>query len=271
MAAWIRVQGVLDRPLHIAACYVPPGLPAAGLGQFFGHLCRDVLRAREAGYVAVGGDFNGRTGAAVEGDVGDGELSASILPHIGERISVDTTLNAQGRALLGMCQEGGLWIANGRLPGDIPGQWTYHSIQNAGAALVVDYFLLDADLLGVAGATLNVQPPEQCLDHTAIVLTLGEGACLPADTSASGAGPSPAGAEYIVDPSLCLPSRRRSRPGGRRGKGSRHSKLQQLRCGGYTPTLLEHNHTAEFVAARPPLAGRRPGRPAACAAWPARI
>ena len=38
-----------------------------------------------------------------------------------------------------------------------------------------------------------------------------------------------------------------------------------------TPTLLEHNHTAEFVAARPPLAGRRPGRPAACAAWPARI
>ena len=39
----------------------------------------------------------------------------------------------------------------------------------------------------------------------------------------------------------------------------------------YTPTLLEHNHTAEFVAARPPLAGRRPGRPAACAAWPARI
>ena len=37
------------------------------------------------------------------------------------------------------------------------------------------------------------------------------------------------------------------------------------------PTLLEHNHTAEFVAARPPLTGRRPGRPAACAAWPARI
>ena len=122
VAAWVRVQGVVDRPLHIAACYVPPGLPAAGLGQFFGHLCRDVLRAREAGYVAVGGGFNGRTGAAVEGDVGDGELSASILPHIGERISVDTTLNAQGRALLGMCQEGGLWIANGRLPGDIPRQ-----------------------------------------------------------------------------------------------------------------------------------------------------
>ena len=61
MAAWVRVEGVLDRPLHIAACYVPPGLPAAGLGQFFGHLCRDVLRAREAGYVAVGSDFNGRT------------------------------------------------------------------------------------------------------------------------------------------------------------------------------------------------------------------
>ena len=44
--------------------------------------------------------------------------------------------------------------------------------------------------------------------------------------------------------------------------------LQHLRD---TPTLLEHNHTAEFVAARPPLAGRRPGRPAACAAWSARI
>ena len=51
----------------------------------------------------------------------------------------------------------------------------------------------------------------------------------------------------------------------RSGRGGAHPALL------HTPTLLEHNHTAEFVAARPPLAGRRPGRPAACAAWPARI
>lgn len=202
VVAWVRVQGVADRPLHVAACYVPPSLPADGLGQFFGRLLRDVLRAREAGYIAVGGDFNGRTGAAADGVVGDGELVASILPHISERLSVDTTLNAQGRALLGFCREAGLWIANGRLPGDIPGQWTYHSIQNPGAVSVVDYFLLDADLLVDAGATLSVHLPEQCLDHTAIVLALGEGALPPADASAGGTGPSPAGTEYNVDPAL---------------------------------------------------------------------
>ena len=202
VVAWVRVQGVADRPLHVAACYVPPSLPAAGMGQFFGRLLRDVLRAREAGYVTIGGDFNGRTGAAAEGDVGGGEMVASILPHIGERLSVDVTLNAQGKALLGFCREAGLWIANGRLPGDVPGQWTYHSIQNAGAASVVDYFLLDADLLGDAGATLSVHLPEQCLDHTAIVLTLGGGTLPPADASAGDTGPSPAGTEYVVDTAL---------------------------------------------------------------------
>ena len=200
--AWVRVQAVADRPVHIAACYMPPNLSVVGSEQFFGRLLRDVLRAREAGYVAVGGDFNGRTGVAADGDVGDGELAASILPHISERLSVDTTLNAQGRALLGFCREAGLWIANGRLPGDIPGQWTYHSIQNPGATSVVDYFLLDADLLGAAGAALTVHLPEQCLDHTAIVLTLGEGALPQANTHASGVGPSPAGTEFIVDPAL---------------------------------------------------------------------
>ena len=60
----------------------------------------------------------------------------------------------------------------------------------------------------------------------------------------------------------------RKRPSARRSAGlARHCAVLHS----YTPTLLEHNHTAEFVAARPPLAGRRPGRPAACAAWPARI
>ena len=201
VAAWVRVRGVADRPLHIAACYVPPSLPAASLGQFLGRLCRDVLRAREAGYVMVGGDFNGRTGGAADGDVVVGELPGSILPHLGERSSVDTTLNAQGRALLGMCRDGGLWIANGRLPGDTPGQWTYHSIQTPGAVSVVDYFLLDADLLGAPGATLCVHPPEQCLDHAAIVLTLGEGPLPPAEAFAVGTGPSPAGIEFSVDPS----------------------------------------------------------------------
>ena len=53
VVAWVRVQGVADRPLHVAACYVPPNLPAAGLGQFFGRLHRDVLRAREAGTSAA--------------------------------------------------------------------------------------------------------------------------------------------------------------------------------------------------------------------------
>ena len=54
--AWVHVQGVLDRPLRIAACYIPPQLPAARLDAIYARLATDVLDARTSGYVIVAGD-----------------------------------------------------------------------------------------------------------------------------------------------------------------------------------------------------------------------
>lgn len=64
--AWVQVQGLLDRPLHLAACYIPPQQTAAALSAFYSHLLRDVLEAHAYGYVAVAGDLNARTGTASE-------------------------------------------------------------------------------------------------------------------------------------------------------------------------------------------------------------
>ncbi len=199
--AWVQVHGVLDRPLRIAACYIPPQLSAARLDAIYGHLTADVMDAHTSGYVAVAGDVNGRTGSACETaapGVEGGLLQPSQPAH---RVSRDCQINAQGRALLHFCGESGLWIGNGRLPGDAQGEWTFHSLANAGAASVVDYFLLDLDLIAKVGVSLVVHPPALLMDHSVVELVLpawqnGGTADVPA--SDEELGPSPAGPEYKV-------------------------------------------------------------------------
>lgn len=196
--AWVRVQGVLDRPLFLAACYVPPQQSSVQLSGYFSRLLRDVLAAHEAGgYVGVGGDINGRTGGASEAAAGGplGELGQVVVPL---RESRDSVRNPQGRALLEFCEAAGLWIGNGRLPGDFQGEWTFHSLSSAGDASVADYFLLDSDLITRAGMGLRVHPPAELLDHSAIELLIGGTSLAAHRQQGSGLGRSPAGEEYRV-------------------------------------------------------------------------
>jgi hypothetical protein len=193
------VQGVLDRPLFLAACYLPPQQSSAQTSTFYSHLLRDVLAARETGgYVSVGGDVNGRTGGASEAGADGllGELSQTVIPH---RESKDQVLNAQGRALLQFCEAAGLWIGNGRLQGDTPGDWTFHSLACAGDASIVDYVLLDSDLIVRAGVGLQIHPPSELLDHSAVELVIGTVAeAAPRQQGSEGLERSPAGEEYRV-------------------------------------------------------------------------
>lgn len=192
--AWIRVYGVLDRPLHIAACYLPPSQDAHQRNAYYARLAGHVAAAHAAGYVALGGDFNGRIAGALEFEEG------GVVPALTSRESLDMEMNPQGRALLEFCREGGLWIVNGRVPGDRPAQWTFHSISNMGATSVVDYVLLDVDLMSAPHTDMTVLPPGDCLDHGALLLRIGGSApALPPTSSTAALGPSPAGVEYRID------------------------------------------------------------------------
>ena len=124
-----------------------------------------------------------------------------VAPPPLPRASLDRELNARGRELLSFCSEGGLWMANGRLPGDIPGQWTFYSLANAGAVSVADYFLLDTDLISQPGMGLRVCPPAERTDHCVLALELGSDAlpCPAEGTAGEELGPSPAGVEFRVD------------------------------------------------------------------------
>lgn len=117
--------------------------------------------------VVVAGDVNGRTGSACETATAEVRGGALQITQPVSRASKDVELNAQGRALLRFCGEMGLWIGNGRLPGDTPGEWTFHSLAGADATSVVDYFLLDHDLMATPGTSLHVHPPALLMDHSA--------------------------------------------------------------------------------------------------------
>lgn len=192
--AWVRLQGVSDRPLHVAACYLSPAASTAQSAEYFGLLGRDVRAALAAGHVIVGGDFNARTSSAVEVEAATGG-SPLLPPAPMRRLSNDRVLNRRGRALLDFCRESGLWVGNGRLPGDTPAQYTCHSLASAGAVSIVDYFLLCPSLL--SHSTLHVSPPVELMDHSALVLHV-PGAVVP-DVAPPVGGPCPAGPGFRVD------------------------------------------------------------------------
>jgi hypothetical protein len=157
------------------------------------------MDAHTSGYVVVAGDVNGRTGSASETAAAEVEGGVLQLIQPAARASKDAELNAQGRALLRFCGEVGLWIGNGRLPGDTPGEWTFHSLARADATSIVDYFLLDHDLMAMPGKSMHVHQPALLMDHSAVELVLPVQGCAPAEPpAADGLGPSPAGPEYKV-------------------------------------------------------------------------
>lgn len=79
--------------------------------------------------VVVAGDWNARVGD--EGAYpGEDRIGSSQC----ERIALDTSLNTRGRAVIEGLNELGLVILNGRIEGDIPGQYT-HLTNTAGSTL----------------------------------------------------------------------------------------------------------------------------------------
>ena len=122
----------------------------------------DTAEFMESGQVMILGDFNSRTGCALEYDTQETDDWAEMESHMGVappcasirmrtlcehlpmRRSMDTTKNLMGSELLQVCKSHGLVILNGRLPGDENGTWTFYGPGRS--CSVIDYIIVSPSL-----------------------------------------------------------------------------------------------------------------------------
>lgn len=201
---WVRVAPPGAQPLHLGLCYMPPAeSKIRGCNRAEQHRAmqadwqgfgEEACEFGRVGHVVVMGDMNARSGTAADArEVFDEEQEGGAC--VPPRANEDPILNAQGRCLLGMCQEADLLILNGRLPGDEHGSVTFVSSGQAGQS-AVDYFLASRDMafgvngLARAGSALRVLPyadrpmlpanPTNPFDHSPVFCTLPLVAGMPA-------------------------------------------------------------------------------------------
>jgi len=148
---WLRLGNTFQRPLFMCIVYAAPqGLPYVD-SSLFEHICQEVGEAMSLSGVLLAGDFNARTGTNT--DFIDCNQLANVLlvpqaiedtlPNdMLERQNRDTVTAGWHHEFLDLCRTAGLFILNGRTPGDISGEYT--CLSNKGFS-TVDYFLTIAD------------------------------------------------------------------------------------------------------------------------------
>ncbi|KAJ8307056.1 hypothetical protein KUTeg_015140 [Tegillarca granosa] len=128
---------------------------------------------KSEGHVIMMGDFNSRTGTL--DDFTNFEKVSAFLHDTLQtdidfvdksRQSLDKVTNTMGNRLLDLCKSMDLRIMNGRLEGDIEGNYTF---QNKRGISVIDYFLCSHSSLDYVGA-FNIFS-----DHAPLLLTLASG------------------------------------------------------------------------------------------------
>ena len=179
---WLRIEaGIgLERPLYLAAGYLPPtsskyGLRSAhAMEDYFAGLGDEVAAAAaEPGGadIVLAGDWNAHIGLESEqadysslfeaalGDAADDVLmpcaGATPLLFPPRASCCGAAVCKQGRGLLSMCKATGLLIGNGRLPGDELGSPTCFS---SSTPSVIDLLIGSPGLL-MQASQLRVLPP----------------------------------------------------------------------------------------------------------------
>jgi exonuclease III len=151
---WLRLDNGSLPPLFLCIVYAAPkGSPYAD-SSLFADICQEVAEATSQGGVLLAGDFNARTGT--EDDFFDCSDLADVvlLPQAIEDTPPNNLPQRQNcdigkpsgwhREFLDLCRTAGLFILNGRTPGDMSGECT--GLSNTGFS-TVDYFLTTSDQL----------------------------------------------------------------------------------------------------------------------------
>jgi len=148
---WLRLGNAFQRPLFLCIVYAAPqGSPYAN-SSLFEHICQEVGEAMSLGGVLLVGDFNARTDTNTD-FIDCSQLSDVLLvpqaiedtmPNdMLERQNRDTVTVSWHHEFLDLCRIAGLFILNGRTPGDISGEYT--CLSNKGFS-TMDYFLTTTD------------------------------------------------------------------------------------------------------------------------------
>jgi len=181
---WLRLGNAFQRPLFLCIVYVvPQGSPYAN-SSLFEHICQEVGEAMNLGDVLLAGDFNVRTSTNTDfidcSQLADVLLVPQAIEHTLPNDVLgchnrDTITAGWHREFLDLYRTTGLFIFNGRTPGDISGEYTCLSDKGFST---VDYFLTTVNQLeGVK--RLEVNCDEKYLghkdahsDHRPLVLTI---------------------------------------------------------------------------------------------------
>ncbi|XP_053405087.1 uncharacterized protein LOC128558872 [Mercenaria mercenaria] len=130
----------------------------------------DIINFQEFGKVLLCGDLNARVGNTRPDyivfdrpvDYLDGEFYIPDNPL--PRMSMDSHTNANGLRLLDLCTSTSMRIANGRLPGDQTGTFTY--VNTAGSS-VIDYLLLQENNFDIVN-NFSIDKFTEWSDHAPI-------------------------------------------------------------------------------------------------------
>jgi len=151
-----------QRPLFLCIVYATPqGSPYAD-SSLFEHICQEVGEAMSLGGVLLAGDFNARTSTNTDFIDYSQLVNVLLVPQAIEDTLPNDMLECQNRDIvtarwrrefLDLCRTTGLFILNGRTPGDISREYT--CLSNKGFS-TMDYFLTTADQLeGVKRLEIN--------------------------------------------------------------------------------------------------------------------
>ena len=108
----------------------------------------EVVEYVSKGRVLICGDLNARTGEGKDFIDNDAPVPIDFHAYLPDkelpRVSKDKYTNYQGRQLLDMCLSSGLRIVNGRLKGDVQGNYTCYTPRGCS---VVDYLIVSNTIL----------------------------------------------------------------------------------------------------------------------------
>jgi hypothetical protein len=145
---WLRVNRSVALDLFVCVVYATPVGSKHESESLFQNLAGDITEVQTlGGIVLMGGDFNAHTTTLSDTiDISDlcellqaPELAKTKQPSIvTKRQNRDASVSGWGRELLDLCYDTGLFILNGRTPGDELGEFT--CLANGGRS-TVDYIV----------------------------------------------------------------------------------------------------------------------------------
>ncbi len=174
---WIKLCKTffhLPKDLYMCGVYIPPYNSSKEIlakTDYFHEFLRMTNEFLGLGNVLIAGDMNSRIGCDSD-DLPNSSIailediipSFCNTPPVPKRSSCDRTMNQYGRKMNRLCLDLGLTVVNGRVPGDLLGNFTCFTSRGRS---VVDLVLSDSHLFRNV-QHLKVLPPEYTSVHCPI-------------------------------------------------------------------------------------------------------